>query len=515
MMSQFRSFSQIAAWTGMAVILILLLGWAFRSLLPGPQPATTPSPSSVPATATPAITPTAALGLETQSPTLEAASNTPAPSPTPATEPSETPVAPLMTGAGFRDVTWSPDGAWLSFLSQTPEDVARSPGGEGYLGPFPGTVHFLNVRTGERCQHPEDNAEGLVFILGTVWLPDGRLGVLSQSGELVALQSPCASDTVTTMGPFPERIEAMYGSSQDNTTLLLRGETRCWLFDALQGSVHPIDVCSRDLSFSPAQSLLGMTISEDGINYTTQIVALSTGERAYTLPWRFSEGGLGSLPGPIWIDEQRFVVYRTDEGPLLVTLGEPPQIQAIAPDFFGIPGAAHQTADAAAITGSDAFHILLNDYGPDYSETTIWLYHSETGETEAVPYAYAYFSSEGDYLDLRRSVNVEGFEQLERWSRPIDPPGSAAQPAIDLINQDITAQSRSGELAATASEPTVERKTELTIQSVADGAILQAYPLGEYYIYQITWSPDQRWLAAEGYTTWENQALFLIPYPDR
>ena len=150
-------------------------------------------------------------------------------------------------------------------------------------------MHVLDARTGGECQYPKDNALGLQFNFWRGWLPDGRLVTLDAAGELVALDRPCGGNMVLL-------------SAEEKPACLMTNP------DASE-------------SCSPGDSRRGITIGS-GAAYTTTVVNVSTGKAEAVIPWQFSADGLGNFPGPLWLSEAQFILHRTDEGPLLVTLGD-------------------------------------------------------------------------------------------------------------------------------------------------------------------------------------------------
>lgn len=495
---------QAAVWVGMVALLVIILTWAFSNLLPQPAPAApteTAGTGVETATADTVVVATDAIEAGIATPE-SAATGLPAPTPEPAAEPLD----PFMTGAAITNVRWLPDGSWLTFLSQTPEDVANSPAGEGYLGPDPGTIHFYNPGTGERCQYAEADEHGLNFALWSLSLADGRLAVLTYGGELVALVAPCSPETATILQVFPEPVYDVLGSNPDNTLLILRGETSCWIFNLPAAIIYPFRPCSRSAAFSPGDKYLGVASEEylsdpavaEVISYTVSVFEVSSGELSGSITRTLSERGVGDIPAPAWLDENRFLVHRTDDGPLLVTLENQLQVQAVAPEFFGKEGTHYQYGTIALGADGETFHLLMHDSGPAYSSFEVWLYHSENGAVERLPFSYAYFSRDGQWLDLSKSVIVEGYEQYARWQRPVDPPGNEELAAIEVDEIPYVSDSPDWDLFAQY-EPGDGSSTILYIFELGSGKIRQTWKINDYAArVDFYWSPDSRFLAAVG-----------------
>jgi hypothetical protein len=320
---------------------------------------------------------------------VPSATASPQPTATPSPEPSPTPtlppVPPVATAFMLWTAGWSPDGQWLAYRTFSVDDTNHNPVEGTAIIPY-GTFHFLNVGTGTGCAYPRDNAYGLQFNLWHAWLPDGRLMTLDQAGAVVALAAPC--DGVTA------------------AVLDAASRPACLVTNPDSGQ-----------TCSPDGRRLGHT-DETQRPRTTTITNTSTGRTEAVITWPYSNDGIGHLPGPAWLDNDRFLIFASDEGPLLVTLGAEVQVQHIAPDLFGLPGTTWQTATGSLIPGTSDFHLLLQDHDLSLGTSHILLYHSESGLVELLSTAYAYLSPNGQWLELR------GYDSEPAWLRPVDPPHS-------------------------------------------------------------------------------------------
>lgn len=512
----FQALYRPAAWTGLALVLVLLLAWAFQNLATSPTPAATQQASETSGVAS--ATPAEAVGIAPSfTPTPQQAE----PSPTPAVPAPG--VGPILTSPGLYFLGWSPDGAWLAYLTQTELDLLDSPVGEGIRGTPPGTIHFLNTQTGEDCQYPQENENGLLLNRWFAWLPGGRLITLTTDGGLVAKNSPCQEGS---LGPvLPPNLglgplEEVYAASQDNQVLLTKGGSTCWIVDLRQGSATIIPSCSPEASFSPDESYLSVDIAAEP-EYRTDVYRLAKGELAGSVDWQFSVGGLGFLPPPEWLDESRFVIYRTDQGPLMVDVEAGFQTQPIAPTLFGIEGHAYQYPDVLVSPDSDNFHLLLTDPGPEASgeQTRLYLYHSENEQVEELPYVGGSFAPGGN-LSLLASSSDGGSERSSYWLRPVDPPGNEARLFASEEDQAYLGISPDGVLIARASpssdqlrNPPAGSKSEATITvfEANSGSVLHEW-LVDAYTFTFAFSPDNRSLAAVGTPVSGGlQALYLLP----
>ena len=512
---RFQALYRPLVWAGLALALVLLLAWAFRNLTPRPEPAATPVVTQAVGEAT--ETPVEAIGV-VPSPTVTSTPDELTPTP----EPQVPELGPILTSPGLYSRGWSPDGAWLAYLTQTEEDLLNSPIGEGFLGPAPGAIHFLDTRSGESCQYPQENERGLLFNRWFAWLPDGRLATLTAQGELVALDSPCQEENPAALladetGPQP--IDEVLAASGDNAILLARGASSCWIVDLRQESATPVASCSREASFSPDETYLSVDIDAEP-EYRTDVYQVETGEQAGSVAWQFSAGGLGNLPAAEWLDENRFVIFRTDRGPLMVNVSAGFETQPVAPAFFGIEGHAYQYPDILVSPDGEIFHLLLTDLGLEVSgETQLYLYHSENEQVENLSFAEGEFTP-GGFLKLLRISNASGSEQYTYRLRPVDPPESEARLVVSPEDQPYPGFSQDGELIARASpssdqlldQPAGSRSpVTIAVLGSADGDVRQEWLVGAY-TFTFEFSPEDRYLVALGSPlSGGEQALYLLP----
>jgi hypothetical protein len=427
-----------------------------------------------------------------------------------------TPVS-VLTGPGFVFEGWSPTGDVFAFRSFA---VAQLQMG----GPYPrGTWHFHEAGTGATCQYPASNELGLDWNGWHAWLPDGGMLLFNappEGGprELVRLHRPCSEEITNLSGLFPEPV-SVSASNADNSLFLLRGKDAFYLYEPLGGTVRSIDALQGlaldGFSFSPGDVYLGATLATG----TTYVVRANSGQLEEVVPWSFSLGGLGDLGGPLWLNDGQFLIRRSDTGPLLVTLGSDPQ--PVAPTFFGQRSASHQSASGAGVPGSDAFYLILADYGPEYTESRNWLYHSASGLVEVLDASYTAIVADGRWLSLIRGVDVEGYERTQVWARPLEPAGAHATILSGVGDATYPGWSPKGTTVAVANEVTVGQVATLQLRSVPDGGVLQSWEVGNYNLSRVYWSPDGRYLVAIGqvpvlddsqYFPWQRlYTLFLFP----
>ncbi|MGE5221693.1 MAG: hypothetical protein ACM3PY_04600 [Omnitrophica WOR_2 bacterium] len=453
----------------------------------------TPTETPVPgATVTPAITPASTVVI---------------------TSSSAVPLKPLATSPGFwfGDTPWSPDSRHFTFYSQTQEDILRMPM-EGPVTAPPGTFQVYDMETGEHCQYPEQNQKGWLFNQWHAWLPDGRLAVLTKDKTIVALSKACSGETVPLAEHLPNAAERVLGNTKDVKFLALSGKSGCWLYDIGRQEAVPLPKCSRDFSFSPGGKYLGFTAGYSENNSASSIYAVPSGKLIADIPWKFSAGGLGSYGGPVWLNDEQFIVPRTDQGPLLVNIGEETKVVEIF-ELFGLPASPNQYALGVSPGLKGPIHLLLHDFGVNSDLNENYLYHSESGQTERLDVDYVAFSQDGKALDITRSVQSGDYEQVQRWQKPVDPPGSEARQIVPAGTLDYPTWSSDSKLLAAAVQPEPSGPVKISIQRSANGKEIKNWVV-EAGTYQFFWSPDSRYLAAvKSSRTGGASGLYLFSVP--
>jgi hypothetical protein len=255
---------------------------------------------------------------------------------------------------------------------------------------------------------------------------------------------------------------------------------------------------------------LALTIRENGAGTSTSIFDTSTGKLTRSIEWAFT-GEVGELPGPVWLDDSRFLIPRTDKGPQMVTLGADFRVRPVAETFFGIPGLASQYVEVAtALEGANAFHLLLMELRIEgRGGTRAFLYHSENNVVEELRYPSGDFSPDGQYLDLSKPVVVNDIEELEHWLRPVDPLGSKETRFTSTEDQNFPSLSPDGRIAvARLVEP--GSPTTLLVQDATSGETMKAWFV-DPYTFTFSWSPTGEVLAATGAgLLGGEQALYLF-----
>jgi WD40 repeat protein len=449
---------------------LVLAAWLASGCVPWP-PGYFPTPTPTGSTPSPDSQTPAPIPFTVTRP-LPSLTPTRAGQPTPTSQP----ISPLLSGENIMQLEWSPDGQWLTYLTQTAQEAASIPP-ENYTGPITGTLNLYNVLTGQSCAYPMDNPHRLKLNTWHAWLPDERLATQDDHNQVLALLPPC-SDQIAPV------------SARERLAL------------------HPYDPNHPDQTFSPGGAYRGFN-QQNQNQYKTIIEKSASNDLVTAIDWSYSGGGLGSLPGPHWLSDQQFILPRTDAGPLLVILAQKPQIVPIASTYFQLIGAASQLA--TGILAPD-LHLLLIDFGVDYSQADIRLYHDEQHKTEKLLFTLGDFVPGGGGIIL-------GNDAGERWMRPLDPPGGPLVKLSGTSDQPFPAWSPDGSRVAVASIPDVNQPVSIRVMEAPSGTILYTWGLSGLYGYynytRLVWSPGLRFLAAVGsdLNNPQERVIFLFEFP--
>jgi hypothetical protein len=403
--------------------------------------------------------------------------STPIAAHTPAPPPALS-IDPVATAPMLRVGSWSPDGGWLTYWTFTEEEAATS-----HLYP-PGTLHFLNARADRTCVYEGEAPHGLGGE-SVVWLADDRLAVVN-AGE-VRVGAPCGPFVAADDVPIPESDDPSAARSPGGTYLA-------------RSEIEPN--------------------ADSTLSVTTTISAVATGRTTEVISWAH-RGGLGGLGlGGQWLSDDEFLIYETlDRGPLLVSVGK--RISEVARDLFGVPSVPvpipvegetewYAWRAAAAVRGTELYHLALTATGFEAHFPSVRLYHPETGVVEELPFKYLWgsgFSPDGRYLTLDSRPIVDNHEVYALWFRAVDPAGSEPQ----LLAADLNYSAVWSPDLARIGVGTDDR---VLVYTFPETTVLQAWDTGMYTGIPIAWSPDGSRLMVYGYATGQlREALFVIDLP--
>ncbi len=450
------------------------------------------------ATLTPSATPTP-LPTATPSPLPSATATplpptiTPTPTPTLTFTPTATPVppTPVLTAPGLFAGSWSPDGRYFSFISQTSEDIAAMPDVPAPGELPPGAFGFYDTQTGQSCTYPEVNALALNFRRGWIgWRGDHAYQVLTYTGKLVTVAAPCVNLPYALAGVFKEPVERTLAVSPDGRWALLAGEKTCWLFNIARQTAVTIEKCTPAASFSPGGDRLAFAYGDfPELHIYVYATASATVEKL--IPWTYSGGvGVNGPVGPTWVSEDQFILQPTDDGPTLVSLDREPLTEIFPNKLFNIQGDFTVVAYGAPEPGSGILHMIFHLSGGGID--IFYLYHTENSILEELPYAYV------SWFDQNRSLLLckygPAWTCLSYWMRDIDPPTSQLIQASDLAFYSLM-ESPDGQLAASTSQMDSNQRLAVVIRSLPGLAVRKSW-IDASDSYYFAWSPDSSTLAA-------------------
>jgi len=440
----------------------------------------------------------------------------PAPVATPTPVSPGVQIEPLATAGMIRFHSWSPDGETLAYWEFTAEEAAVD-----YTYP-PGTLNFLNARTGQRCQSPYNVGYGY-FNNPIAWLPDGRILIISD-GQVVR-GTPCGDDFAT-LTIFQVPITSIAAYTPDRSMFLLSSEKGYLLYELETNFVRSVDTSvgggSPGYSWSPSGGWLAVTAVRDypaHFEMATYVVDVQTGTVEDVIEWQHRDAE-GNFAGPIWLGEDQFLIQETlDQGPLLASVGQ--SVIQVAPELFGLSAAPMPTgapdgsvtylvATGATVEGTDTYHIILSRQEPNSMPPR--LYHSETGEVEELRFEQMpEFSPDGRWLALSQAPTSKADQYLKLWLQPVDPPGSEARLVLRT-----NAVSSNVKWTADWTKVVIGLVDGISIFSFPDGAHIRAWGTGHYSAFPAAWSPDSKFLAVMGRTLgngYPDEALFVVPVP--
>ena len=291
-----------------------------------------------------------------------------------------TAVQPLLSGRFITPGSWSPDGRFLLFSQLETSDEQLTT-----------TLNFLNAKTGEICRAEIGYPPKSGLHENHVWLPDGRLLFISETGE-IDLMKPCVADTESLASRYPERFTQVVAYDQKSARILLKNQDSFWIMDSASLDVWPIPGVSPNpyelhwdrYAWSPdgkrlAISRLNGREREDGS--TLYLVTGDTGEVAGFQSLAYASDQ--SAPMVEWLTNDELLLYG---GGILATVdysSEPLRITDVIKDIFALdiayPDDVSSMTSIVDPTG-ESYYLAVWVNLPGNQD--MYLYHSETGSVE-------------------------------------------------------------------------------------------------------------------------------------
>jgi hypothetical protein len=408
---------------------------------------------------------------------------------TPTVPPGAPPV--ITTAPGLFTGSWSPDGRYFSFLSQTREDISNMFVGEGKGYSPPGTQIFYDLQTGQICSYTEHNVLQLNFRTGWIgWKGEHSYQVLTYAGDLVTLEAPCDEQPHTVAGVFNEPVLSVLTFSRDDKFALLYGEKTCCLYDVVKEAAVSLEQCSSAAAFSPNDAWLGVTTSIN-TDLTTYVYTAPSGVLQKVIPWKVYEPpGVGFSGEPQWVSDNQFILDPTTSGSILVSLGKEPQIEMFPVDLFDVSGAVRVSGLGSVDPDNGNLHIIFYLAGEEINQQ--YLYHTENHTFEKLPYTFV------SWYNGNRSLLLCEYDEPSStytyWLRAVDPPESVLS-QTPALPTSYPVQSPDGLRSVATGQPDASGEFTITILSLPDLAELKSWTDAND-TYYFSWSPDSSTLAA-------------------
>lgn len=331
---------------------------------------------------------------------------------------------PIFVGGEVRLQGWSPDGRYLAYFESTQEQVEANPGPPGTAK---GSFVIYDTTSGEQCRDYTLSAyyayEGPGLGTRHLWLPDsGDLLIITQDGRFWQASAPCEAGVELT-AVFPETIRYFHSFSPDQSRLLIAGETSYWLYDWRSQTASQIPEVMPDmmnnLIWSPNGTYLAITLAgryADGLDPVggSRVVEVASGQIIARHDWEPANALDGTFGGPVWLDEETFVVTLSlDQGPFFMTVAG--EVEPALPLFGNLP--AGNVKELYVYTEPDTghYHLLLTDWGSSgQPRMQPRVYHSASGEIELLDEQ----GQDDPWLSTDGQIMVYDYSGA-LWSRPV------------------------------------------------------------------------------------------------
>ncbi len=402
--------------------------------------------------------------------------------------------------------SWSPDGAFLAYWTFTADEVA-----EDYKYP-PGTLNFLNARTGATCTYPH---EVYYYNSQFSWVAPAQFLTVSFDKDYetsVLRNTPCMDQPEEVTDLAGAAILSISTDQSKPSQLWLSGRESCWLYDMQTQSVRKLNILQAAGCagiWSPTATYVAYTntkyVEGNSLMATTSIFNVNSGEVVATAEWEVRQAK-GELAPLVWLGAETLLIPETlEQGPLLLTVGQ--GSTQVAPTWFHVEASPGQRAFAVAEESGGEFHAVLKqeqvEMAPESKNVLALLYDSATNQVVELPFktmldfspdgrwAYGFNDNEsGGYL-WRLDGNVENMLQL---------------PLVhDSFNNEWNPNS---------TQIATGGYGEVLIFGLPSGEQIDQIEVGSYAAWPFGWSPDGRYFAIGGRGSGQ-EALFVAQmYPN-
>jgi len=398
---------------------------------------------------------------------------------------------PIAAAAQITVGDWSPDGRYFTYWTHTAEDADIF---------MPGDFYIYDTEQEQSCPFTGYRTGTTSWKRRHLWLPNGEILIFGDE-DVVAFQ-PCGDDFAILTDRFPEPITRVVTAAPNRSHFLLTSENGYWLYGPEGHQVQPVAEFNQGMDGGAAFSPDGRFVALNGDEGGSYLLDVATGTVSLIAIWH---GGATSREAtPQWINEDQFVIISSNDlGPVLIDVDGTRQNVGLA--FFNRATPLDSAIYAQRDDQSGHFHLLLEIF--DDEEYPLRLYHSESGEREALTAGQAHFmnavlAENGRWLLTLNSTEDNG---REWWIRPIDPPNSTPQ---RLVTNDDTINLW---MAPVGDYVAVGYSDKLELLTLPDATVLATYAVAEQTIYPLGFSPDGRFLVLEAVSPEGRETLFILP----
>lgn len=414
-------------------------------------------------------------------------------------------IGTLLDGAVALPASWSPDGKY--FLFETQSNRLE--------------LHFVIGETGDVCtadiQFP--NTDGIRE--NTAWLPDGRLLYIESSGEMTIL-TPCQPGSEKLTVHLPEDFKRIMASSQESGRILLESQGAFWILDG-----HTLELMRiPDITPNPyelhwdtstwlaggEQLIIGRLNGRKGSNEgaTLYLIDGATGEAQNSLDL---EGEFGqSAPWMEALTEEK-VLYQTQGEWLMADFGaQPVSITNVLEDIFGLDvNFPDEISASGSYLDSDGngYYITVRLNHPHNQST--YLYYSRTGQVYVYEHEYhtLLLFPDGYSMDMQKLETVPTYQDIYDIVRVDDP--ETVYPQLTITGHTPREYPRLDiEYLPKRSQLAVASAHGVSLVSLPNGEMLAYWTLaGDGYSPRLTASPDGSALIASK----DLGGLYYIPLP--
>ena len=417
----------------------------------------------------------------------------------------KTEILPLLNGRVALPGSWSADGRYFWFGTQS----------NGF------ELHFVIGETGDVCTADANFANASDIRDNFTWLPGGRLLYIESSGEMMAL-TPCEFGSEQLEAHLPDTFKRIMASSKESGSILLESQNSYWILGG-----HSLELLRiPDVSPNPyelhwdtsvwlangEQLIIGRLNGRKDSNggATLFLIDGTTGDVQNSLDL---DGEFGQ--GAPWMEAltEEKVLYNAQREWLMADFGtQPVSITNVLKDIFGLDV---KFPDEISTSGSyldsdgSGYYITVRLNHPHNQST--YLYYSKTEQVHVYDHEYhtLLLFPDGYSIDMQKLENVPTYQDQYDIVMVRDP--ETVYPQLTFTGHTPREYPRlSIQYLPKSSELAVGSAHGVSLVSLSTGEMLSYWTLtGDGYSPRITASPDGSVLIASK----DGGGLYYIPLP--